>query len=121
MPAGATIAAVSSAAVGGLRAIGTEAALAAVIALCPGDLARGRFSRGRDIEIGAMTSHPFVSIDVAPGFIEHALGGIDYRTVCGYRCGAGVPIRLKYHAANFSDLHFGRFIALLNFVNFVIA
>ncbi len=55
------------------------------------------------------------------GFIEHPLGGIDYRTVRGYRCGTGLPIRLKYHAANFCDLHFWRFITLLNFINFVIA
>jgi len=121
LPASATIAAVDSAAAGGLRTIGTEAALAAVITLCPGDLVRARFSRGRDIEIRAVASHPFVSVDVDPGFIEHPLGGIDYRAVCGYRCCAGLPIRLKYHAANFGDFHFRRLIASLNFVNFVIA
>ncbi|WP_133055929.1 hypothetical protein [Mycolicibacter longobardus] len=68
-----------------------------------------------------MASQPFVSVCADPGFVEHPLRGVDYRIVCGYRCGAGLSIRLKYHATNFRDLRFWRFITLLDFVNLVIA
>ncbi|MEO6794854.1 MAG: hypothetical protein ABI253_02020 [Mycobacterium sp.] len=95
---------------GGLRIIGTETTLttgAAIMALCPGHLFSGeRPLRRRRVDVRAVVLQPLAGVAVDTGFIEHLLGGVNYRVECRRRGAGGISVRFGDHRVHFRQFGF---------------